>query len=123
MKATARGLALLSLLVLAAMIVSGCGGGVAPAPTQVAQVQPTAAPPEPTATTAPTDAPPTATLVPTATTAPTDTPAPAPTEEPTATPVVIADATNCIKCHTDEATLQELAVEEPPAESLSEGEG
>ena len=30
---------------------------------------------------------------------------------------------SCIACHTDQATLQELAVEPEEAESLSEGEG
>jgi hypothetical protein len=122
------GLTLLALLVLA-FVVAGCGSA-APAPAQVA-VAPTeaaAAPTEAPAQVEPTEAPPTAvpptaTLEPTATTAPTDTPAPTPTEEPTAAPAVVADATNCIKCHTDEAALQELAVEEAPAESLSEGEG
>jgi mono/diheme cytochrome c family protein len=29
----------------------------------------------------------------------------------------------CLDCHTDEARLQELAVDEGPAESLSEGPG
>ena len=63
---------------------------------------------------------------PTATLAPTDTPAPEPTatatEAPAAEPVAI-DSANCITCHTSEETLQKLAVEEEPAESLSEGEG
>jgi hypothetical protein len=117
------GLTLLALLALA-VVVAGCGGA-APVPAQVAQ-SPTEAPTQPEPTEAPlteTAVPPTATLQPTATTAPTDTPAPTPTEEPTAAPAVVADASNCVKCHTDEAALQELAVEEAPAESLSEGEG
>ena len=61
-----------------------------------------------------------------ATLAPTETPEPEPTatvtEAPAAAPVA-NDLTNCIACHTSEETLQKLAVEEKPAESLSEGEG
>jgi hypothetical protein len=36
---------------------------------------------------------------------------------------VVADASNCVTCHTSEETLQKLAREEEPAEKLSEGEG
>jgi mono/diheme cytochrome c family protein len=117
------GLTLLALLALA-FVVAGCGSA-APTPAQVA-IAPTEAPAqvEPTVV-PPTVVPPTATVEPTATAAPTDTPAPTeePTQEPTAAPAAVADATNCIACHTDEAKLQELAVEEAPAETLSEGEG
>jgi mono/diheme cytochrome c family protein len=117
------GLLLLALLALA-FVVAGCGS-TPQAPVQVAQA-PIETPAQPAPTAPPptnTAVPPTATLEPTATKAPTDTPAPTPTEEPTATPAVVADASNCVTCHTDEAALQELAVEEAPQESLSEGEG
>jgi hypothetical protein len=50
-------------------------------------------------------------------------PTEAPTEAPTAEPVASTDAANCIECHTSEETLQQLAVEDEPAEELSEGEG
>ena len=40
----------------------------------------------------------------------------------TTTAAVVADA-SCVACHTDQATLQALAVEPPDTESLSEGEG
>jgi hypothetical protein len=40
----------------------------------------------------------------------------------TTTEAVIADA-SCVACHTDQATLQAMAVEPPDTESLSEGEG
>ena len=68
---------------------------------------------------------PTNTTAPTATLAPTDTPEPTATatEEPGPTAAVVADASNCVTCHTSEETLQQLAKEEAPAESLSEGEG
>ena len=33
------------------------------------------------------------------------------------------DGENCVACHTDKATLQELAVEPEEEEELSEGEG
>jgi hypothetical protein len=36
---------------------------------------------------------------------------------------VQVNSDNCIACHTDQAALQELAVEPPEDESLSEGEG
>jgi len=119
---------LLSLLIIGAIALGGCSGqpAAAPAaePTTVTQAA-TAVPPTevpPTNTTVPPTQPP----APSPTLAPTDTPAPEPTatatEAPVAAPVVI-DSTNCITCHTSEETLQKLAVEEEPAESLSEGEG
>ena len=40
----------------------------------------------------------------------------------TTTEAVAADA-SCVVCHTDQATLQALAVEPVAGESLSEGEG
>jgi len=42
---------------------------------------------------------------------------------PVAAAATAADGANCIKCHTDEATLQKLAKAEAPKETLSEGEG
>ena len=119
-------LALLGLLIIALATLAGCGGQPAAQPTAVAQVEtavpPTEAPPTPTATAIP----PTQAPEPSPTLAPTDTPAPEPTatatEAPAAEPVAI-DSTNCVTCHTNEETLQKLAVEEEPAENLSEGEG
>jgi len=119
-------LALLGLLIIALATLAGCGGQPVAQPTAVAQVEtavpPTEVPPQPTATAIP----PTQAPEPSPTLAPTDTPAPestaTATEAPAAEPVSI-DSTNCITCHTSEETLQKLAVEEEPAESLSEGEG
>ena len=119
-------LALLGLLIIGVATLAGCGGQPAAQPPTVAQVEtavpPTEAPPAPTATVIP----PTQAPEPSPTLAPTDTPAPEPTatatEAPAAEPVAI-DSANCITCHTSEETLQKLAVEEEPAESLSEGEG
>ena len=87
-------------------------------PTTVAQAPTDTAVP-------PTQPPPTDTPAPTATLAPTDTPEPTATatEAPSPTAIVVADATNCVTCHTSEETLQKLAKEEEPAEKLSEGEG
>lgn len=125
-RARVRASGLLSLLALVSLAVAACGGAATPAPTvapaAVAQapteVAPTEAPA--TATTAPTE-----TAEPTATLAPTETPEPTPTEAPTEAPTAAApaDAGNCVACHTNEETLQQLAKEEEPAESLSEGEG
>ena len=53
-------------------------------------------------------------------------PVPAPTPAPVVeVPAMQAAATNCISCHTDEASLQALAVEEEEAKSSEEtaGEG
>jgi mono/diheme cytochrome c family protein len=118
---------ILGALLVGLLLLTACSGAPAPAPTVVAEA-PTTAPAEPTAAPiAPTDtvAPPTEPPA-TATLAPTDTPAPEPTatatEAPAAAPVAI-DSTNCVACHTSEETLQKLAVEEEPAEKLSEGEG
>jgi hypothetical protein len=130
-------LAIAAVLIIGALL-AACGGGQpAPAPTQVAQAPaptqvvatqppPTQVPPTNTAV------PPTVTTAPTATTAPTL--APSATTAPTATKAVTttapvaaaatsADAASCVKCHTDEATLQKLAKAETPKEKLSEGEG
>ncbi len=87
-------------------LLAACAGQPAPAPTTVPVAEaPTQPPPTaaPTATQAPTQAPPTATLAPT--TAP------------------LSSADNCVKCHTDQETLQQLAKAEEPTEKLSEGEG
>ena len=119
-------LALLGLLIIALAALAGCGGQPAAQPTPVAQVEtavpPTEVPPAPTATAIP----PTQAPEPSPTLAPTEVPAPEPTatatEAPAAEPVAI-DSTNCVTCHTNEETLQKLAVEEEPAEKLSEGEG
>ena len=113
----ARTAAILGVLLLGITLLAACSG--APAPTAVAEA-PTTAPIAPTDTAAPPTVPPA-----TATLAPTDTPAPAATatEAPSPTAVVVADATNCVTCHTSEEVLQKLAVEEEPAEKLSEGEG
>lgn len=40
----------------------------------------------------------------------------------TTTEAVVADA-SCVTCHTDQATLQAMAVEPVETETLSEGEG
>jgi mono/diheme cytochrome c family protein len=81
----------------------------------------------PTATPIPTDTPlpPTDTPLPPTDTPvpPTDTPVP-PTNTPlppTPTPVLSAD--NCVACHTDEATLQALAVEKEVKSAETSGEG
>jgi len=62
-----------------------------------------------TTTSSETTAPPTTTTVTLATTTTTD-------------PSAAADA-SCVACHTDQATLQALAVEPVATETLSEGEG
>jgi outer membrane biosynthesis protein TonB len=111
---------LLSLLLLMALVLAGCGGEPTAVPTEppeptevaVATVAPTEAPTEPPPTDVPTEEP---------TEAPTEPPPTAtPTEEPTPEPV---DDSGCITCHTDEETLKALAKEPEAAESLSEGEG
>jgi mono/diheme cytochrome c family protein len=108
------------VLAVALLVLAACGGGSTPAPTVVveAPAAPTAVPP----TEAPTREP---TAAPTATLAPTDAPEPTATaiEAPSPTAAVVADASNCVTCHTSEETLQQLAKEEDPAEELSEGEG
>ena len=119
-------LALLGLLIIGVATLAGCGGQPAPQPTAVAQVEtavpPTEAPPAPTATAIP----PTQAPEPSPTLAPTEMPAPEPTATATGAPAaepVAIDSANCITCHTSEETLQKLAVEDEPTESLSEGEG
>lgn len=102
----------LGILVLSVLLLAACGNAATPAPA------PTAVPP--TATAVPPTQPPASPTL-----APTDTPAPEPTATATEAPVAAAsvDSTNCVTCHTSEETLQKLAVEEAPAEKLSEGEG
>ena len=119
-------LALLGLLIIGVATLAGCGGQPAAQPPAVAQVEtavpPTEVPPAPTATAIPpTQAP--------------DRPPPwrppthqrrnRPPRPPKRRPRSRSrfDSTNCITCHTSEETLQKLAVEEEPAENLSEGEG
>lgn len=111
---------LVGVMLAGVLLLAACGGAATPAPATVTQA-PTAAPMVPTDTAVP----PTNTPAPTATLAPTDTPAPTATatEAPTPTAVPIPDASNCVACHTNEATLQQLAKAEEPAEKLSEGEG
>lgn len=101
------------VLLAGALLLAACGAAT-PAPATVTQA-PTAAPMVPTDTAVP----------PTATLAPTDTPAPTATatEAPTPTAVPIPDASNCVACHTNEATLRQLAKAKEPTEELSEGEG
>jgi outer membrane biosynthesis protein TonB len=113
--------ALAGLLVLVALVLTGCGQS-----TEVA-VEPTSAPTEPaTPTSAPTEPPPptnTPTQPPTPTEVPTEPPptdTPVPTDTPTPEPV---DDTACISCHTDEETLKAVAKEEEKPEVESEGEG
>ena len=45
------------------------------------------------------------------------------TEAATTTTVAAASTDSCVTCHTNEDTLQALAVEPPETEILSEGEG
>ena len=118
----------LALAVVLALTVSGCQAS--PAATAVAQATATSVPPTvtpvpatetpvpPTATSVPpteTPVPPTETPVP-----PTETPEP-PTATPTHTPVPSSE--NCVACHTDQAKLEELAVDKTVHSEETEGEG
>jgi hypothetical protein len=99
--------AVVGLLFLAAVTLSGCAEPVA-----IAAVPPTAtvyAPP-------PTDIP---ALPPEPTPAAMDFPIAAPTRAE----VEPVDAQTCVDCHTDEETLKAVATEPEHVESLSEGEG
>ena len=119
-----RAVAVLGVMLSGLLILAACGGGAAPAPTAVAQAPATEAAAAPTNTSAPPTTAPTDTAVPpTATLAPTETAEPTATATEAPTALAIADATNCVTCHTSEETLQQLAKEEAPAETLSEGEG
>ena len=107
-------------LVFAAALYSSCAAS--PTPVQVAQATNTAIPATATSTPVPptdTPAPPTATAtrVP-----PTETPTPVPpTATPTMTPTPSSE--NCIACHTDQAKLEELAVDKTVQSEETEGEG
>ena len=110
---------LVGLLLVAALILAGCGAEqevaqepAAPTSMPTEAAAPTSPPTEPPPTEVPTEAP-TPTEPP-----PTDTPEP--TEEPTPEAV---DDTACIGCHTDEETLKAVAEVEEVEEPLSEGEG
>jgi len=104
---------ILALLILGAVFAAACAG---PAPTAT-PVPATATAAPPTVTKAP--ALPTATMAPAA---PTVTPPPA---APTATqpPAVAADSSNCVSCHTDQTTLQKLAVKKEVKSEETKGEG
>jgi outer membrane biosynthesis protein TonB len=116
-------------LVALGIISSGCGS--TPTPEAVAQATNTPIPPTATATPVPptatatpvpstetpTPVPPTATATPVP---PTPTPLP-PTNTPTPTPIPSAD--NCVDCHTDQAKLEELAVDKTAKSEETEGEG
>lgn len=118
---------LVGLAVLAfGVAVVACGGATAPAeaPTQAVVQAPTEPPPtEPPPTEAPTE-PPTeapATQAPPAE-APTEPPA-TDTPAPTEAPAEMASADNCIGCHTDQPTLQALAVDQEVKSEATSGEG
>jgi hypothetical protein len=106
--ATPLGVAILvGLLFVAALSLSGCAEPVAiaavPPTATVYALPPTeASPPPPAPTRAALDFP----------------LAPPPREQ-----VEVASDQTCVDCHTDQATLVALAVEEEVAEKLSEGEG
>jgi hypothetical protein len=44
-------------------------------------------------------------------------------EEPSPVPTVVANADNCVSCHTNEGTLQAMAVEKDVTSEETEGEG
>lgn len=100
-------IAVVGLLFLVALALSGCGEPVA-----IAAVPPTATVYAPL----PTDTPP---VPPEPTPVALDFPLPAPEAET----VEQVDNQSCVDCHTDEETLKEVAEEEEQVESLSEGEG
>jgi outer membrane biosynthesis protein TonB len=116
---------LIGLLLVAALVLAGCGAEqevaqepAAPTSMPTEAEAPTSPPTEPPPTEVPTE-PPAPTEPPTPTKPPpTDTPEP--TEEPTPEAV---DDTACIGCHTDEETLKAVAEVEEVEEALSEGEG
>jgi hypothetical protein len=115
----------IGLLLLVGSLAVGCADNqpsLSVPSTATAAVQPTDTPVPATDT----PVPPTDTLVsPTDTPIPpTDTPVPTPTDTPpppTATPVPSAD--NCMACHTDQALLQEIAVDKTVKSEETEGEG
>jgi outer membrane biosynthesis protein TonB len=126
--ATGRRMAALAgLLILVAMVLTGCGQAtevaVEPTSAPTEPAEPTSAPTEPPPPTEAPTQPPTPTEVPTEP-PPTDTPAPTDTPVPTDTPTPEpVDDTACISCHTDEETLKAVAKEEEEPEIESEGEG
>ncbi len=99
----------IGLLLLAAMVLGGCGG-----PGEITAVKPTATiyPPPPTDIPAPTPGPTPAAM---------DFPIAAPTRAPVE-PVEVSDQT-CVDCHTNVQVLQAMATEEEAPEVESEGEG
>jgi outer membrane biosynthesis protein TonB len=116
-------------LVALGILVAGCGATPTPAAVALATdtlapatATPTSVPPEATATPVPptetpTPVPPTATATPVP---PTATPLP-PTDTPVPTPIPSAD--NCVACLTDQARLEELAVDKTAKSEETEGEG
>ncbi len=134
----------LAILGIVTVTLTVCSGPTttSPLPTEVdVAVEPTTAPPQPTEPEEPTDTPvpPSSTPVPpTNTPVPpsptripaTDTPEPpSPTPPPpTDTPEPTVDVSsvsseNCVSCHTDQATLEALAVEKEVKSEATSGEG
>ena len=123
-------------LIVLGIVATGCGS--TPTPAAVAQATHTPVPPPATATPVPptatatpvppteTPSPPPATATPVPPTAtatpkpPTPTPLP-PTNTPA--PTAIPSADNCVACHTDQAKLEELAVDKSAKSAETEGEG
>lgn len=115
-------LVLVSAALVMGLSIVACGGGAAPAaaPTEMA------AAPTDTAAMVATEPPATATEPPLPSPLPpTDTPAPPPTDtaEPPTPTAELVSAENCIGCHTDQPTLQALAVEKEIVSEASSGEG
>ena len=99
--------AVVGLLFLGCLALSGCAEPVAIAP-----VPPTATVYAPTPTVAPSPPP-----------APTPAPLDFPLAAPSLEPGEDVNDRTCVDCHTDEEKLQSVAEEEVVAEELSEGEG
>jgi hypothetical protein len=124
---------LLTGLIALCIVAAGCGATPTPAAVAQATNAPLSAtatppatetpvPPTTTATSVPptqtaTPVPPTATATPVP---PTPTPLP-PTDTPAPTPIPSAD--NCVACHTDQAKMEELAVDKGRKSEETEGEG
>jgi hypothetical protein len=113
------------VLVSAAMVMGlsmvACGGAApTAAPTEMAAV------PTDTGAMPATESPVTVTEPPLPSPLPvTDTPAPLPTDtaEPPTPTAELVSAENCIGCHTDQPTLQAMAVEEEIVSEATSGEG